>query len=178
MLFQECIPVSRPAHKAKDFWSNLLPISYKDHFVSKKSSKVSSLSSTSTPSNPLLQKSSNNQSDASGMKMEWVAFNLSFCRMEGKCHAHNFKRFKSHFLLKFTRGKIHHIQPGTPLGRLEADGIFIEYQQQATAGELKFRRWPMRSVRILHVGTRPAQLTSASCSTNVGGGRRLRPVCP
>jgi hypothetical protein len=32
-----------------------------------------------------------------------------------------------------------------PLGRLEADDIFVEYQQQATAGELKFRRWPLRS---------------------------------
>jgi len=31
------------------------------------------------------------------------------------------------------------------LGRLEADDIFIEYQQQATAGELKFRRWPLRT---------------------------------
>jgi hypothetical protein len=58
----------------------------------------------------------------------------------------------------------------------DADNIFIEYQQQATAGELKFRRWPLRSVRILHVGTRPAQLNSASCSTNVGGGHRLCPV--
>ena len=62
------------------------------------------------------------------------------------------------------------------MGRLEADKIFIEYQQQATAGELKFRRWPLRSVRILHVGTSPALLTSASCSTNVGGGYRLCPV--
>jgi hypothetical protein len=64
---------------------------------------------------------------------------------------------------------IQHIQPGTPLGRLEADDIFIEYQQEATSGELKFRRWPLRSVRILHVGFRPAQLLSASFSTNVSG---------
>ena len=89
-----------------------------------------------------------------------------------------FQAFRILIVVKFNRGTIHHIQPGTPLGRLEADDIFIEYQQQATAGELKFRRWPLRSVRILHEGTRPAQLTSTSCSTNVGGGHRLRPVCP
>ena len=86
-----------------------------------------------------------------------------------------FQAFRNLIAVKF-RGMIHHIQPGTPLGRLEADDIFIEYQQQATAGELKFRRWPLRSVRILHMGTRPAQLIS--CSINVGGGHRLRRVCP
>ena len=79
-----------------------------------------------------------------------------------------FQAFRNLIAVKF-RGKIHHIQPGTPLGRVEADDIFIEYQEQATAGELKFRRWPLRSVRNLHMSPRPAQLTSASCSTNVGG---------
>jgi hypothetical protein len=64
-----------------------------------------------------------------------------------------FQVFRNLIVVEYTRGKIHHIQPGTPLGRLEADAIFIEYQQQATAGELKFRRWPLRSVRIPHVGT-------------------------
>ena len=64
-----------------------------------------------------------------------------------------FQAFRNLIVVEYTRGKIHHIQPGTPLGRLEADDIFIEYQQQATAGELKFRRWPLRSVRIFHVGT-------------------------
>ena len=88
-----------------------------------------------------------------------------------------FQAFRNFIAVKF-RGKIHHIQPGTPLGRLQADDIFIEYQQQATSGELKFRRWPLRSVRILHLGPRPAQLTSAFCSTNVSGGHRLRRACP
>jgi hypothetical protein len=87
-----------------------------------------------------------------------------------------FRVFQNLIAVKF-RGEIHHIQPGTPLGRIEADDIFIEYQQQATTGELKFRRWPLRSVRILHVDTRPVQLTSASRSTNVGGGHRHCRVC-
>ena len=45
----------------------------------------------STPSDPFLQKSSNNRSEASSMKMGWVAFNPSFYQMEGKCHVHNSK---------------------------------------------------------------------------------------
>jgi len=73
-------------HKAKDFWSNLLPVGYKDHFISKISSKVSAISWPATPSNPFLQKSSNNQLEASGMKMAWVASNPSFYPMEGKRH--------------------------------------------------------------------------------------------
>ena len=90
--FQEYLPVSRPPHQAKDFWSNMLPIGYKDHFISTKSSKVST--SASTPSDPFLQKLSNNQSEASGTKMGWVAFNPSSYRMEGKCQVLSSKRFE------------------------------------------------------------------------------------
>jgi len=46
------------------------------------------------------------------------------------------------------RGRIHHIQPGPPSGNLDADIIFAEYQEQASAGQLAFRRWPLRSVSL------------------------------
>jgi hypothetical protein len=46
------------------------------------------------------------------------------------------------------RGQIHHIQPGTPSGNSEADIIFAEYQEQASAGQLAFQRWPLRSVSL------------------------------
>ncbi|RDB24732.1 hypothetical protein Hypma_007651 [Hypsizygus marmoreus] len=49
------------------------------------------------------------------------------------------------FILPDGRGRIHHIQSVTPLGNLDTDKIFREYQEQASAAELKFRRWPMRS---------------------------------
>ena len=94
-LFQEGLPVSRPPHKAKDFWNITLPINFKDHFINKKSSKISTCPwSTITPSNLFLQISNKKQSKASGMKMGWVAFNPSFYRMEGKCHVHNHKLFE------------------------------------------------------------------------------------
>jgi len=49
------------------------------------------------------------------------------------------------FVLPYGDGRIHHIQPGTPSGNSEADIIFAEYQEQASAGQLAFRRWPLRS---------------------------------
>ena len=45
----------------------------------------------------------------------------------------------------FIRGKIHLIQ-GHPLINEEANQIFREYQEQASSGQLKFRRFPMKSV--------------------------------
>ncbi|KAF8973055.1 hypothetical protein BDZ97DRAFT_1648790 [Flammula alnicola] len=50
------------------------------------------------------------------------------------------------FILPERRGRIHHIQSGTPNGWKEADDIFLEYQKQASSGTLRFRRWPMRAV--------------------------------
>ena len=46
---------------------------------------------------------------------------------------------------KYIRGKIHLIQ-GHPLINEEANQIFQEYQEQASSGQLKFRRFPMKSV--------------------------------
>lgn len=43
------------------------------------------------------------------------------------------------------RGKIHLIL-GTPLSNGDADDIFQLYQQQASTGELKLRRYPLRNV--------------------------------
>lgn len=87
------------------------------------------------------------------MKMAWVPFSPSFYRMEGERQSSQFQVFRNLTLVEYTRGKIHHIQSGNPLGRLEADDIFIEYQEQAMNGTLKFRRWPLRTVRILHLRT-------------------------
>ncbi|KAF8813860.1 hypothetical protein BYT27DRAFT_7334882 [Phlegmacium glaucopus] len=101
------LEVAGPVHKAKDFWSNSLPIGYKDHFIN----KISKIE----------------QQPIRGFRHEKGMGNIQS------------------FILPCGRGTIHHIQPGTPLGRLEADDIFIEYQQQATAGVLNFRRWPLRS---------------------------------
>ena len=53
-------------------------------------------------------------------------------------------------LILYCRGKIHHIQPGNPNGRQEADRIFLEYQEQAASGKLPFRRWPLRAVSRLN----------------------------
>ena len=44
------------------------------------------------------------------------------------------------------RGKIHHIRASNLNGMKEADDIFVQYQEQAKTGQLKFRRWPMRAV--------------------------------
>ncbi|PPQ68046.1 hypothetical protein CVT25_014507 [Psilocybe cyanescens] len=49
------------------------------------------------------------------------------------------------FVMPHHSAKIHHIQPGNVLGRQEADSIFLDYQVQASNGNLKFRRWPMRA---------------------------------
>ncbi|TFK44332.1 hypothetical protein BDQ12DRAFT_730402 [Crucibulum laeve] len=49
------------------------------------------------------------------------------------------------FVLPRNRGFIHHIQAGTPAGKIEADNIFQEYQEQAASGSLIFRRWPLRA---------------------------------
>ncbi|TFK68699.1 hypothetical protein BDN72DRAFT_768985 [Pluteus cervinus] len=50
------------------------------------------------------------------------------------------------FILPNGWGVIHHIQHSTEAGRRSADDVFEEYQHQANAGELPFRRWPLRSV--------------------------------
>ncbi|KAH0827875.1 hypothetical protein J3R83DRAFT_3502 [Lanmaoa asiatica] len=49
------------------------------------------------------------------------------------------------FILPHDRGKIHLIL-GTPLSNGDADNIFQLYQQQASTGELKLRRYPLRNV--------------------------------
>ncbi|KAG8213942.1 hypothetical protein J3R82DRAFT_10688 [Butyriboletus roseoflavus] len=49
------------------------------------------------------------------------------------------------FILPRDRGKIHLIL-GTPLSNGDADNIFQLYQQQASTGELKLRRYPLRNV--------------------------------
>ncbi|KAG6850965.1 hypothetical protein H0H93_005834 [Arthromyces matolae] len=57
------------------------------------------------------------------------------------------KAASRHWLTKVDtgRGRIHHIQAMTPEGNKFADEIFKEYQEHASAGTLKFRRWPMRA---------------------------------
>ncbi|KAF8160743.1 hypothetical protein B0H34DRAFT_697920 [Crassisporium funariophilum] len=54
-------------------------------------------------------------------------------------HERGFGNVQS-FILPNGRGTLHHIQPGTLLGRIDADEIFIDYQKQASEGVLKFRR--------------------------------------
>ncbi|KAF9004804.1 hypothetical protein BDQ17DRAFT_1354723 [Cyathus striatus] len=49
------------------------------------------------------------------------------------------------FVLPQGRGFIHHIQPGNAPGKQRADMVFQQYQEQATSGELEFRRWPLRA---------------------------------
>ncbi|KAG5647046.1 hypothetical protein DXG03_001416 [Asterophora parasitica] len=51
------------------------------------------------------------------------------------------------FILPEGRGRIHQIQSVTPRGNTRADSIFHDYQEDASAGRLQFRRWPMRAVR-------------------------------
>lgn len=48
------------------------------------------------------------------------------------------------------RGKIHLIL-GTPLANRDADHIFELYQRQASNGELKLRRYPLRNVSTLNI---------------------------
>ncbi|KAF9464938.1 hypothetical protein BDZ94DRAFT_1189835 [Collybia nuda] len=48
------------------------------------------------------------------------------------------------FVLPDGKGQIHHIQSGT-WNSEEVDEIFRDYQEQAAAGKLLFRRWPLRS---------------------------------
>ncbi|KAF8844298.1 hypothetical protein BDN67DRAFT_963043 [Paxillus ammoniavirescens] len=50
------------------------------------------------------------------------------------------------FLLPHGRGKIHLIL-GTSMANADADNIFQLYQQQASTGELKLRRYPLRNHR-------------------------------
>jgi hypothetical protein len=52
-------------------------------------------------------------------------------------------------LYEILRGKIHHIR-GRPSGNKEADRILQMYQDQASSGELEFRRWPLKSVITLY----------------------------
>jgi len=49
------------------------------------------------------------------------------------------------------RGFIHHIRSVNALGMSEADDVFLQYQQQASTGQLKFRRWPMRAVSDIYI---------------------------
>ncbi|KAF8135406.1 hypothetical protein EV363DRAFT_1550177 [Boletus edulis] len=49
------------------------------------------------------------------------------------------------FILPHGRGKIHLIL-GTPLSNRDADEVFRLYQEQASTGELKLRRYPLRNV--------------------------------
>ncbi|KAI0766517.1 hypothetical protein BC629DRAFT_1703523 [Irpex lacteus] len=48
------------------------------------------------------------------------------------------------YILPFGRGKIHVLSPHA-LSSKRADDVFQEYQEQSVAGELKFRRWPLRA---------------------------------
>ncbi|KAL4078381.1 hypothetical protein V8B97DRAFT_1865931 [Scleroderma yunnanense] len=50
------------------------------------------------------------------------------------------------FVLPHSRGKIHLVL-GTPLSNGEANMIFEQYQRQAFAGELKLRRYPLKTHR-------------------------------
>lgn len=49
-----------------------------------------------------------------------------------------------------SRGRIHLLMHPV-LETDDVDRILIEYQQQAASGDLKFRRWPLRSVRSILV---------------------------
>ncbi|KAF4620743.1 hypothetical protein D9613_000490 [Agrocybe pediades] len=57
--------------------------------------------------------------------------------------------FLQTFLLPQNGARIHHIQTGSPRGRLEADQIFVDYQEQATKGVLEFRRWPLKAHKCI-----------------------------
>lgn len=47
--------------------------------------------------------------------------------------------------LAMTRGRIH-LLIAAPLDNAPADDILKVYQEEALAGHLKFRRWPLRAV--------------------------------
>ena len=63
------------------------------------------------------------------------------------------------------RGQLHHIQPVSPGDTAEANEVFKAYQEEANAGTLMFKRWPMRSVRLLATPSSP--LAEAPHSINV-----------
>lgn len=67
------------------------------------------------------------------------------------------------------RGFIHHIKAISSDSQLNADEIFREYQDQALAGVLPFRRWPLRSVNLSRFDyCFFLSLTNRARSTNVG----------
>ncbi|KAI0066145.1 hypothetical protein BV25DRAFT_1797181 [Artomyces pyxidatus] len=59
-----------------------------------------------------------------------------------------------------------HIIPGGALINREADAIFRKYQEQASAGEIQFRRWPLRNSNRIHIGR--GELLTNYFSQNTG----------
>ncbi|KAF5389462.1 hypothetical protein D9757_004253 [Collybiopsis confluens] len=51
------------------------------------------------------------------------------------------------FLLPEGRGRVHHIQHNSQFTQ-QMDGLFEEYQRQASDGTLPFMRWPLRSHKL------------------------------
>ncbi|KAF8556398.1 hypothetical protein OG21DRAFT_1483158 [Imleria badia] len=69
------------------------------------------------------------------------------CRLEPiNLGAHKGFTNRLTFILPHDRGKIHLIL-GTPLSNGDADDIFQMYQEQASTGELRLRRYPLRNHR-------------------------------
>ncbi len=130
---------------AKDFWCDRLPISFEHFSMSSFSGTVLKRVTNNDQLNPFLD-----------IFVEPIrTFRHDYGR--GFVQTFTLPHHRSVIVVRICtlmntaklnpRGYLHHIRTNTnTAGMKEADDIFIHYQEQARAGQLRFRRWPMRAV--------------------------------
>ncbi|KAJ7508083.1 hypothetical protein B0H11DRAFT_1704762, partial [Mycena galericulata] len=91
----------------------------------------------------------------SSIRTAWEKYEYILMATDGGFASHSHCRIISSLLRNFlhenhllnpSRGTIHHIRGNNSLND-EADSLFEEYQIEASAGSLLFRRWPLKKVR-------------------------------